>query len=183
MQQKTIVGVSVVIALAFGAMFFFSTRETVIEKVTNTVSEPVAGSASSPSVIGGCMDINGVQHCTARVGMTNASTTCSMKLPPATSTLAVFTAHFSNPRGDLKAELGVGTKQSGDLAATTTRVAIWSVLDATAVTVVATSGAQIVPNELTDLILPPNQYLNVRVASSSDTMVMQGTCSMEVITI
>lgn len=60
------------------------------------VVEKVVGSASSPSVVGGCMDINGVTECHYRQAMKRASTTCAFKAPAnASSTLMYATAFFT----------------------------------------------------------------------------------------
>ena len=58
--------------------------------------EPTLGSASSPSVVNGCMDVNGVITCSYRTKMYTASTTlCQFKAPSATSTLRYAGAKYT----------------------------------------------------------------------------------------
>ena len=58
------------------------------------------GSASSPSVVDGCMEVNGVSLCTFSQKFSAASTTCSFRnRGVASSTLIKATARVLNPQG------------------------------------------------------------------------------------
>lgn len=65
-----------------------------------SVIEQVVGSASSPSVVDGCMEVNGVTTCSYSQGMKLASTTCSFKAPAlASSTLISASASWTDLAG------------------------------------------------------------------------------------
>lgn len=74
--------------MILSAIAVFSPR--VVEKVREVVT---VGSASSPSVVGGCMEVNGVTSCYGKETFKTAtSTLCVLRSPLATSTLVKFTA-------------------------------------------------------------------------------------------
>lgn len=178
-HDKLVIGISIV-AVAVVAGWLggsFSAPTNVIRYVTKEVQPIIQqlGSASSPSIVNGCMEVNGVLQCSYKAAMTNSSTTCAFKLPNATTTLQSFVAHFSNPTGAFITEMGVGPQIAG-AAATTTQIAeLTPTVNGRAQTLSATSSMGIAPNELTDYLLPPNQFLTVRVGSSSPTLA--GTCA------
>ena|SRR3990167_3338728 len=162
MQQKTIVGVAIVIALAFGAMFFFSPREKVIEKVTNTVRDPVSGAVS---VLASPIEIDGTQTYYERKTINVATTTvCSFKTPAATTTGQIWVRLTSSP-----AYVTYQMARGATPNATTTDLGSF------------TDGDGI---STADTIFPPSVYLNVKLGTTSGTTVGSefnptGTCGKE----
>lgn len=134
------------------------------------------GSASSPSVINDCMEVGGKQLCSWSQPMSDASTTCSRKVV-ATSTIPVggVVAHFTNPRGNMNVEIGVGPQNTGVDATTTLLAHRETTTNLEPVTVVATSTMYSGAGELTDAIVAAGQFINVRVGSSSPNV--EGRCS------
>lgn len=162
MKTTTIVSVAAIVLslVAFGATFI---------KTNDTPGEfPVElGSASSPSVVGNCMEVNGVTNCFYSQRMANASTTCSFK-PAATSTLVAFGAKITN---SYSGSYGVELAKSATAYSTTTRLGY----EATGIaagnqnTIVASSSLGAAQ------VFGPNDFANVKFGSSSPTV--QGTCS------
>src|SRR3990167_7071347 len=74
------------VGLALFVGFWALTKEgDVIEPIRET---PPLGSSSGPSVINGCMDVDGVTRCYTRRELTVSTTTpCAIQTPAATSTL------------------------------------------------------------------------------------------------
>lgn len=139
--------------------------------------EPQLGSASSPSVVDGCMEVNGVTTCYRSASMSNASTTCALRAPTATSTVSLATAKFTNTFGG---SFDLEIAKAANIYATTTRLGYASA----AVTsgsigsfIVATSTA---PNAIgvdQAFVVAPSTYVNFKVGSSSPTL--RGTCNAE----
>jgi len=79
-----IIGIAVVLSVVLSG---------ILTKPVQTVVERTVGSASSPSVIDGCMDVNGMVTCSYSTATTltsvgvASSTACSFRSPSATSTL------------------------------------------------------------------------------------------------
>ena|SRR3990167_9908109 len=152
------------------------------------VQSPPLGSASSPSVIGGIMEVEGVQTLYKSSGLNNASTTiCSLKSPAATSTLVA---------GSVKITTGTTTAIVLELAkstlydATTTRISYAAVGSLAQITlnafVASTTGAygslaQQHTADETDLIFAPNTYLNAKYGGVAlgTTNVLKGSCKAE----
>src|SRR3990167_10335969 len=108
MNNKYVIGTAIVALIAFAGLFLPSS-DPVTPKVVERTMETL-GSASSPSVVGGCMDVNGVQHCYYGQKMTTASTTCSFPLHNSASTTVLSAAAtITNARGGLySAAWGIG---------------------------------------------------------------------------
>lgn len=144
---------------------------------SQTEEEPQLGSASSPSVVDGCMEVSGVTTCYRSASMNNASTTCALRSPAATSTLAVATAKFTNTfGGTFDFEVGKGT----NIYATTTRLGYASAAVSSGSIgsfIVATSTAPGAIGVDQNFVVAPSTYVNFKVGSSSPTL--RGTCNAE----
>lgn len=137
--------------------------------LTTPISDgPDLSSASSPSVNGNCMEVNGVTQCFYAARMANASTTCAFKTPNATTSVVKFGASFTNTYGGtFDAELARATTQY----ATTTRLGY----EGTAVVSGSLKSLNASSTGLVAEVVPPNSFLNLKVGSSSPTL--QGSCS------
>lgn len=143
-NNLVLVGVAVVLSVVLSVWLI---------RPGDKVVETIIGSASSPSVVDGCMDVNGVTKCyRARDVRTSSSTICSMKSPTSTSTL--LTASLNTRTGSSTAliyEFGRSTLPD----ATTTRIGS-AFVGAGQVTIVASSTASATN------VFAPNTYLNVK---------------------
>ena len=141
--------------------------------------EPTFGAASSPALGNdGCMDLNGTTKCFYGTAFTAASTTCTFRLPGATSTLQTAAAMVTNARGTVNyGEWG----WSRDVMATSTSLG-GGVISATLHTVIVASSTGGVSQNTTALVLPPGGYLVFKQGSTTPTGVT-GRCSAEVQTI
>lgn len=172
-MEKIYVGIVLALALAAGIYIAKDTNPSVVDQY---------GSASSPSVVSGCMDIEGAKLCTYGTRMTNASTTCSFKLPPTatTSVIAASATITDSYGGSFAVEWGAGTTAY----ATTTRLGYkpGAIASGDKGTFSATStmdtGADI---EDESHVLAPASYLNFKVGSTSPTIA--GYCYAQVMTI
>lgn len=154
-------GVAVlVVVLGF---VFFGSKPTIVERVV--------GSASSPSVNGGCMDVNGMNLCSYRTGMTAASTTCSFRTA-ASSTLMYAAVHVVTAPGAFDIEFG----KSDNLMSTTTSLGKQSVANKATPTVLASS-TPVAGGDAVSQFFNAGQYLNIKLASSSVSSLVSGTCS------
>lgn len=135
------------------------------------------GSASSPSVVNGCQNINGVTVCFYNQAMRAASTTCSFKTPSATTTLVAAAAKVTNSYGS---SFDVQWGKAADAYSTTTSLGHGAGVSSGDVgTFVATSTFTDIENPTT--VLAPNTYLNFKIGSSSPTV--NGSCSAQLMVI
>ncbi len=128
---------------------------------TRIIDRPV-GSVSGPDLLSPYFCVGGVCGWHATAKLASASTTCSFKSPAATTTLVAATVRFDwvstiatqwqiakavDPYSSttLIAHLALGAGAAGDLVATTSETA------------------------LTNGIVPPNQYINVKIATTTAT--------------
>ena len=113
MNDKIIGGIAV-LALVVGGFAFFQS-----DKITTVIREDgtVVGASSGPSIIDGCMDVNGTQVCAVTKAFSAASTTCSFPIRLASSTLVRATARATNLQGDT---LFVGWGKAQNAFSTTT---------------------------------------------------------------
>jgi len=181
MKNNLIAGLVIVGAVLLSSFLF----KPEVNVTVNT--EPPFGSASSPSVIDGNMDVNGVQTVYRSSGLNQASTTiCSLKSPAATSTL-VF--------GSVKLTTGTTTAIALELAkdttyaATTTRISydvlasgVQETLTAFVASTTGTYGAlgQYHTADEQDLVFAPNTYLNAKYGGAAGSLnVLVGSCKAE----
>lgn len=172
-MKETIIGVVAVLALLVGVFAFFQSDKVTVIREDGTV----VGNASSPSVIDGCMEVNGLTSCYHRISLNQASTTvCSIKSPVATSTLR---------HGSLKITTGTTTAlilyaaKSTSFAASTTLLAGGYALASNAqVTLLASTSLPFASDGV--LMFAPSTYLNFSyqgAAGSLNTLV--GSCAAE----
>ena len=137
------------------------------------------GSASSPSVNGGCMDINGITTCYA-VGNTlasTASTTCSIKNPAhATSTIAYGIFDIASTSASAS-YIGMGKSLLVD--ATTTSLATAAAVAANVTTSFVTTRTAAGGGALTEM-LGPNDYFVTKIVGVAPPQV-GGQCRLMVI--
>jgi hypothetical protein len=97
MTKTFVIGVVAVLGVVLGLIGLPSNDVNTIKQVATEVVKQNLGNASSPSVVDGCQEINGVTKCYRSVKMATATTTvCSLRSPrQATSTLVSFTANFN----------------------------------------------------------------------------------------
>lgn len=139
---------------------------------------PKLGGSSAPSLVNGCLDLGSTQACFYGSAWSVASTSCSFKLPSASSTLMLAVAQIRNQQGTANfGEWG----WSKDLMSTSTSLGSGA-LSSTVNTVLMASStggySQINPAT----ILPPGGYLTFKQGSTTPTGVT-GRCSAEVVTI
>lgn len=143
------------------------------------VVEQIVGSASSPSVINGAMEINGVTTYFYSSKMANASTTCSQRSPRnATTTLRYAAAKFTNTYGG-SFDVQWGTDPNSAFATTTSfgyKAAAIASGDVGSF-VASTSPLSTATLEDPYYLLAPGTWVNFKIGSSSPTLA--GTCSWE----
>lgn len=137
------------------------------------VIERVVGSASSPSVVGGCMDVNGVSHCYFSQRLNFGSTTCAFKAPAgASSTLEYATINVTDAKGsNFDVEFGKGNTAF----ATTTSLGYAGIQTAAGFTAYAST----TPVDLSDptIVFNPADFLNVKIGSTTPSSLMKGRCT------
>ena len=165
-MKHLIVAGAVVLAIVLGVLGLIFLNVTKVDESVDSY-----GSASSPSVVNGCMEINGLTECRYGTRMvTNASTTCAFRSPSATSTLVRAAATVTNLYGGtFDLEFG----KAATIMATTTSLGI--VTSAVLNSTIVASSTPVNGGELLTQIFPPNYWLNVKVGSSSPTIA--GYCS------
>lgn len=165
--MKTSIAALVLAALALGAVLFLG-PEPVVETPLGAVSGP---DSSFP-----CESHNGVTRCFATMGMrVGTTTTCSLKSPNASSTLVTSQARFIIASSSAAlVEMG----RASDNGATTTLLARQNFAAGAGGSLIATTSA----TALTDGIVAPNSFINVRItgaggatAATAPTGVCQAT--------
>lgn len=162
--------VSVVASAVVVALGFALVRPAEITKVVENL-----GTASSPALVNGCEDKNGLTSCFYTQAMKEASTTCAFKSPTSTSTLeyAVATVRTANVNGAFDLEWG----KANTAFATTTTLGYGGVLvtDGNQVTLIASTTAI----DLSDpaRVIAPNQWVNLKVGSSTPDN-LTGECAV-----
>lgn len=149
----------------------------IANSVYNQVEQKL-GSASSPSVVSGCMDVNGVKTCSfGQVLRTATNTPCIIKSPAATSTLVrsgVRIATATSTATNWHASKGTGTSEATTTANQIASIALSSGVQGTMFTAPATG-------ETTDTveIFAPNQLLVWTVAGTviADSTKLNGQCT------
>ncbi len=141
-------------------------------------SEPKLGSASSPSVINGCMEINDTTVCYYGSAWAVASTSCQFKLPSATSSVTFAAAYPKTMGGTANfGEWGY----SKDVMSTTTSLGSGTISATVQTVISASSSPGWTVNNVTAM-LPPGGYLVFKQGSTTPTGVT-GRCSASVQTI
>lgn len=176
MKNNILVGIVVAVVVLVGASLVLPSEvRTVVEKIT-------VGSASSPSVVGGCMEVNGVTSCydsqvpraATSTAITNA-TFCSFKIQ-ATSTLVVATLKGTNDGYANTFEIGM----ANDHLATTTRLGWLTVGSGLPFEMVASTSVR--ATGLVEGILIPGDFVNFKVATGtmdSTFGITAGKCVVE----
>lgn len=179
-MKQTLISAGVAVLVVVLGFVFFAPVKTVVERVV--------GSASSPSVLDGCMDVNGVTKCYKSSGLNQASTTiCSFKSPSATSTLDIKSGVKITTGTTTAIALEIGKSTVYD--ATTTRISYVTLASGAQVTlntfvasttgVYGSLGQQHTADE-TDIVFAPSTYLNVKYgAALGDLNVLVGSCKAE----
>ena len=165
-----IVGAIAVLALVVGSFGLLK------EPTPSKVVEIPAGSASSPSIIDGCMELGagGPTLCTYRVAMTNASSTCSFKTVMASSTLIRAVARTTNVQGGtFDLEFG---KAVTAFATTTSLGYAASVAAGTTVTA-SSSPANVDNGANAPYNFSAGNYLNVKIGTTTVSSGLRGTCT------
>jgi len=132
-------------------------------------NEQPLGSASSPSVVDGCMEINGVTSCYREGAFISATTTpITVKTPAATSTLALGSGcHFTTASTSAKAiRFAKALLQN----ATTTFLFGANSAASEPRTVVATTSTD-------NFVFGPNQYLSVSLVGGTGVDSPAGFCA------
>lgn len=170
MKHNTFLVVGVAASLLIGLTALFMGGEI---RTIETVKEVAFGSASSPSIVDGCMDVNGVSICAYSQQFTNASTTCSFSPKLASSTLIHAAATVINPRGGTFAvEIG----KARTAYATTTQFAYFSGVNVGGTFSVHASSTGLLLGERDSAKnFTQGDYLNVKVGST--TFSGTGKCS------
>ena len=153
-----------VLVVVLGFSFFAPEPNIVVQDL---------GSASSPSVNGGCMDVNGVTTCYASMKANTASTTpCALRAPTmATSTLVAGSYRVASTSATATyVEIG----KSVTAFATTTSLGTTNI----AANVQATINATTTPTAMNDdkTVFTPGAYFVVKVANAAYTQ-LGGTCN------
>lgn len=151
-------------------------RPEPVTKVVETIKEQL-GAASSPAVVEGCMEISGGKLCTYGQKMTNASTTCSFKLPStASTTLVAAAASITNSFGG---GFGVEWGRGATAYATTTSLGYRPGAIASGDKGTFTASTTPLDMEDEDFVLAPGGYLNFKIGSTSPTIA--GYCYAQVL--
>ncbi len=147
---NTIVVAGVVaLVVSLGAYTYFAPVKQAVDSTF--------GSASSPSVNGNCMDVNGVTRCSQRIAVRAATTTpCALKSPSATSTLASASVLL---RTSSSTATTWTLAKSANPFATTTSLGDHVVAGSAQAAILATTTATVGLNDKT--VFGPNTYLVV----------------------
>ncbi len=142
-------------------------------------NEPTFGASSAPSLVNGCLELNGTTECFYGSAWAQAaSTSCSFKLPGATTTLQFAAAQVRNQQGT--ANYGEWGWSYGIMATSTSLGG--GAISATLNTVIVASSTGNSPNNVNPVyVLPPGGYLTFKQGSTTNTQV--GRCSAQVQTI
>lgn len=181
MNDKTkIVGIAIgVIAIILSVVAISRpTPEKVIERITKEVGSGQAlGALTSPDIPYSWFSFGGVrQWAVMDDALTSASTTvCSLQSPAATTTLVSATARLDTTTG-----IGAGIFEMGKavgMNATTTSLGYLNTATGGSGVLVASSTAN--TTTFTDGVMPPSQWINFRIATSSvsATFAPTGRCS------
>ncbi len=148
---------------------------------SNSVAQPSSslpqtfGSVSGPDLYSTYFNVNGVINWYYKTAMSAASTTCSFKSPAATSTILSLNAYLASASSGTGLSLEIG--QSTSPNATTTLITVNEAAAATTLLQATTTGSA-----LTDGIIAPNTYINVKIGSSSPAGI-KGTCQLNLLAI
>lgn len=147
-------------AIALVALFVTLNQPAAVTKIV----KETLGSASSPSVVGGCMDVNGVVSCSYRSAMAKqASTTCMFRSPAATSSLRMASALFVTSTSSMQVEWGT----SANIQATTTRLGYGTTSAGGQGTILASSSPATF-SAVDDLtVIPPSNYVSLKIGSGN----------------
>ena len=168
--KDSLLGGAVVIALMALVFVYVQIQQS---KVSKTDTPQTYGSASSPSVVGGCMDIDGITLCYKRQALLTAtSTPCSIKSPAATSTLVRAAMKVASTSASATyIEFGKSTTPY----ATTTSLGI-ATLGANAQGTAVASSSTAWAGVDGPIVFSPNTYLVVKTAGNTQIGgVCQGT--------
>lgn len=152
--------------IAVLALFVSLSRPgTITERVVESL-----GGASSPAVVDGCMEVNGVTTCSYQQSMRNASTTCAFKAPIDRKSVLIHSSVSVTDifGGSYYVEFGKDTK----IDATTTSLTVSGVISAAATVIASTSPAA---STNPGIVFAAGSFLNIKLASSSPTVT--GTCT------
>jgi len=140
------------------------------QQVTQVIKE--LGSASSPSIVDGCMELGagGPTLCSYKVSMRAASTTCSFLTTIASSTLIRAVARVEKPYGGtFDLEFG----KSANVMSTTTSLGYFTGITS-GITLQASTSPLAFINSPTNFTA--GQYLNVKIGTTSVSNI-SGTCT------
>lgn len=177
-MKNYIVGGIAVVALVLAFLAYTKPGQTIVQQL---------GSASSPSIVGGCMELNGITKCYSTSGFSQASTTlCSIRTPGATSTLQYAGASITTASTSaLQFEWGKSTVPD----ATTTPLGIYNLASTIRAVVMASTtvgGNSAALAADTPLIFGPNMRINLKyggslcpTATGAACNSLVGKCSVE----
>lgn len=146
--------------------------QAVLDKVEQNL-----GAASSPAVVDGCTEIDGVTRCYRSSSMTqNASTTCTLRAPTSgTSTLTFAAARFNTASTAALTWVEIG--KAASIQATTTVLGRGYFAADTKGTVLATTTPLDALDE--DKTFNPGWYLNVKIPGGGTGSAPIGKCVAE----
>lgn len=160
--KNAVIGGLVGLAALFGGLFLLTPEPP-------TPAPPQLGALSSPDIASPYLSFGGVREWAYTTSMTNASTTCAIQSPAATSTLVAATFYVTvAPTTTPQFEIGNATTAF----ATTTSLAKHHFSANTFRSVIATTSV----TALTDGIVPPSTYVNVKQGGGGGSFVPTGVC-------
>lgn len=171
-MNNYLASMSLVVTVLLGAYVFTHQTAPVVKEI-NT------GALSSPDIASPYLSFGGVRFWAATQSPTAASSTvCSIQSPAATTTLEAATVRIDSSAAYLvQYELGKATTNY----ATTSRLALFDIAanaQAAIIATTTTSGGVALTN-VTDNIIAPNSFINLRISTStaSAAFAPTGRCS------
>jgi hypothetical protein len=152
--KNIIVGFIVILGVALGAY---------VSKSSVLVSNPATVRAvSSPDIPSPYFSFGGLRHWAGLTTMTTAlsNTVCSIQSPAATTTLIAATANFTLISSSTDAEIGLGATNSATTTLISPAMTAASLTAGTQALIIGSSTAS-------QLIVPPNYFINVNVGGGS----------------
>lgn len=180
MEQKTIIS-SLVIALVVSGVFWMARPDkvTYVTEQDEIIKEIQVGATASPDIQSSYLTFGGVREWAYHTGSFNTGTTtvCSFLSPAATSTLVAATTQITSATSTASS---FDIAQSASPSATTTPIARLEVAASVLGTIVATN----TPAFLTDSVVAPSTYINMKFdngtgAINSDITSVKGRCSVK----
>ena len=154
MNKVTIIGAIAVLALLVGGYAVFKAPVNTTTYIDQNGDVQV-GASSAPGIVGGCVDVEGINTCYTRRALSVGTTTsCAIRSPNATSTLKSFVARIT---GGHQVSVVANVTKGAAMQASTTAISTNTTIAAGAqATIIATTSATSAVEENNRTFAPSN---------------------------